>query len=54
MTVKELIESLSIFDPNLPVTIEDADEGNLLNVNEIFDGGNFISIGGNYGDRFKE
>lgn len=56
MTVGELIKALSILNPNDDAVIADADEGmgSYLNIEEIVDETGFVSIGGNYRNRYEE
>lgn len=55
MTVGELIKALSILNPNDDAVIADADEGmgSYLNIEEIVDETGFVSIGGNYRNRYE-
>jgi len=54
MTVQELISGLSMFDPALPVVISDVDTEWLLNITDIVDEGEYITIGGSYSDLAKK
>ncbi len=50
MTVKELIEKLSILNPDKPVVICDADTNWFLSIENVCDETACVSIDGDYGN----
>jgi hypothetical protein len=55
LKVKELIEALKTLDQDLPIVIADADEGGTpLNIKDITDEGDYISLGGYYYDIWEK
>lgn len=55
MKVKELIEALSILNPEIDVVIGDADEGpdTQLNIETITDEGHYVELRGDYHNHYE-
>ena len=53
MTVEMMIKLLSIFDPKMPILIEDADTKWHLNIDEIVDYTDRVLLIGNYNNQYE-